>query len=397
MKKVSLACFLLFFAFHVLFAQDNNGIRFRPITFDEAIVAAKKEKKPIFLHAYATWCHFCENMRDSIYPDPRVGEFFNTNFVCIKMDMEKEGAQLNKKLNVQKYPALVFFDYNNTVMAHRVSGQTTVAELLEIGKDALDTTKQLRHFEQRYYSKTATPKEVYTYLKMLDKAGLDNQVALNAYLNNLSDADLLTQENWRIMYDLYREVETTAMQKVIRNRAAYTKTYTADSIDNKILSMYTGVLMQKVQKLDTLGYNNILDKLRRSGLDITEKIIAFAELNKSKVRSDWKRYQVEAVPFIDKYCQDDYRRLNEIAYNFYERVYDPAMLAKALEWSQKAVKLQHTIRNNYTLACLHYKIGNKKEALETCRLTIEMAKKNGTDIKQPTLLLEKIEGMPDTR
>lgn len=397
MKKVSLAFFLLLFAVHTLLAQDNKGIRFRPITFDEAIVVAKQEKKPIFLHAYATWCHFCENMRDSIYPDPRVGEFFNTNFVCIKMDMEKEGAQLNKKLNVQKYPALVFFDYNNTVMSHRVSGQTSVAELLEIGKDALDTTKQLRHFEQRYYSKAATPKEVYTYLKMLDKAGLDNQVALNAYLNNLSDADLLTQENWRIMYDLYREVETTAMQKVIRNRAAYTKIYTADSIDNKILSMYTGVLMQKVQKLDTLGYNNILNKLRKSGLDITEKIIAFAELNKSKVRSDWKRYQVEAVPFIDKYCQDDYRRLNEIAYNFYERVYDPAMLAKALEWSQKAVKMQNSIRNNYTLACLHYKTGNKKEALETCRLTIEMAKKNGTDIKQPTLLLEKIEAMPDTR
>ena len=396
MKK-SVFILLLLFVAPTLFAQETTGILFRPITFDEAMQVAKKEKKPIFLHAYATWCHFCEQMRDSIYTKPAVGEFYNKNFVCIKMDMEKEGLQLNKKLKVQKYPALVFFDYNNTVMSHRVSGQVSASELIEIGKDALDSTKQLRYFEQKYYNKTATPKEVYTYLKMLDKAGLENQIVLNAYLSNLNDADLLTQDNWRIMYDLYRDVETVAMQKVINNRPAYAKKYTADSIDNKILSMYTGVLMQKVQKLDTLGYQNVIDKLRKTGMDITDKIVAFAELNKSKVRSDWKRYQMEAVPFIEKYCADDYRRLNEIAYNFYERVYDPAMLAKALEWSKRAVSMQNTIRNNYTLACLHYKIGNKDEALAACRLTIQMAKENGTDTKQPTLLLEKIEAMPDVK
>lgn len=161
--------------------------------------------------------------------------------------------------------------------------------------------------------------------------------------------------------------------------------------------MYTGVLMQKVQKLDTLGYQNVIDKLRKTGMDITDKIVAFAELNKSKVRSDWKRYQIEAVPFVEKYCMEDYRRLNEIAYNFYERVYDPAMLAKALEWSKRAVSMQNTIRNNYTLACLHYKIGNKAEALAACQLTIKMAKENGTDTKQPVLLLEKIEAMPDIK
>lgn len=395
-KSISILLILLITA-TLGIAQETKGINFRPIAFDEAILAAKKEKKPIFLHAYATWCHFCEQMRDSVYTQPTVGEFYNKNFICIKLDMEKEGRELNKKLKVQKYPTLVFFDYNNTVMSHRVSGQATASEVIETGKDALDSTRQLRYFEQKYYNKTATPKEVYTYLKMLDKAGLENQIVLNAYLGNLSDADLLTQDNWRIMYDLYRDVETVAMQKVIYNRGAYAKKYTADSIDNKILSMYTGVLMQKVQKLDTLGYQNVIDKLRKTGMDITDKIVAFAELNKSKIRSDWKRYQIEAVPFVEKYCMEDYRRLNEIAYNFYERVYDPAMLAKALDWSKRAVSMQNTIRNNYTLACLHYKIGNKAEALAACQLTIKMAKENGTDTKQPVLLLEKIEAMPDTK
>ncbi len=393
MKKTAFTVLLILFSYTSGFTQ-TPGINFRPITFDEAIQAAKKEKKPIFLHAYATWCHYCEHMKDSVYPNPKVGDFYNKNFVCVKMDMEKEGANLNKKLKVQNYPALVFFDYNNTVMMHRVAGQRTIDEMVEIGKDALDSTKQLRYFEQKYYNKSGTPKETYTYLKMLERAGLDNQVVLNAYLSEIPDKDLLTQDNWRIMYDLYRDVEMAVTQKIIFNRSAYAKKYTADSIDNKIISLYTGTLMQKVQKLDTMAYKNIIEKLRKTNLDITDKIIAFAELNKSKVRSDWKRYQIEAVPFVEKYCKDDYRRLNEIAYNFYERVYNPEMLAKALEWSKMAVSIQNTIRNNYTLACLHYKIGNKQEALSTINLTIEMAKKNGTDYKQPMLLLEKIEAMP---
>lgn len=394
MKKTAYTLLLLLLSFTTGFTQTPSGINFRSITFDEAIQAAKKEKKPIFLHAYATWCHYCEHMKDSVYPNPKVGDFYNKNFVCVKMDMEKEGASLNKKLKVQNYPALVFFDYNNTVMMHRVAGQRTIDEMVEIGRDALDSTKQLRYYEQKYYNKSGTPKDTYTYLKMLERAGLDNQVVINAYLSEVPDKDLLLQDNWRIMYDLFRDVEMVITQKIIFNRAAYAKKFTADSIDNKIISLYTGTLMQKVQKLDTLAYNNIIDKLRKTNLDITDKIIAFAELNKSKVRSDWKRYQIEAVPFVEKYCKDDYRRLNEIAYNFYERVYNPEMLAKALEWSKAAVSIQNTIRNNYTLACLHYKIGNKQEALSTIKLTIDMAKKNGTDYKQPLLLLEKIEAMP---
>jgi phage anti-repressor protein len=66
------------------------------------------------------------------------------------------------------------------------------------------------------------------------------------------------------------------------------------------------------------------------------------------------------------------------------------MLAKALEWSKEAVRIQNTIRNNYTLACLHYKLENRAEAEAACKLTIEMAKNAGVDQKQPQLLLEKI-------
>jgi hypothetical protein len=274
-------------------------------------------------------------------------------------------------------------------MMHRAAGKKSKEEFLQTGRDAIDSTKQLRSYEQLYYNKKATAKEAATYMKMLDKAGLDNQPVINSYLLDLTTDALLKQD----MYDLFREVELPAFQKVMENRGAYAEKYSADSIDNKIISMYNAALMVRVQKLDSLGYRNMTDKLRTSGLDLSEKIIAYADLNSFKMKSDWKSYQTAAVPFIDKYCANDYRRLNDVAYNFYERVSDKELLAKAETWAQRAVTLQDNIKNNHTLAGLYFKLGKKEQAKITCEHTIELARKAGVDYKQSTLLLEKIDAM----
>lgn len=391
MKKIKFLFILLLIISTRLSAQDKAGLYFRPITFEEAIQQSKAEKKPIFLHAYASWCHHCEFMADSVYTDSVVAAYYTKNFVCIKLDMEKEGRELNKKLKVQNFPTHVFFDFNGAVMMHRSAGRKSKAEFLQLGKDAQDTTKQLRTFEKKYFAKTASLEETATYFKLLDKAGIDNQITINAYLMGLSDEQLIQYENWRIMYDMFRDVEQSAFQKIMLNRASYAKKYTPDSIENKILTLYNGALMTRVQKLDSAGYYNMIEKLRKSGLDLSGKIIDYAELNKFKMKSDWKSYQVAAVPFIEKYCSNDHRRLNEVAYNFYERITDPELILKAISWSEAAVKIQDNVKNNHTLACLYFKSGNKEKATIACNHTIELAKKNNVDYKQSLLLKDKID------
>jgi thiol-disulfide isomerase/thioredoxin len=395
MKKISLL--LLFISISISgYSQLRDSIHFLPITFDEAIVKAKADKKPIFLHAYASWCHYCSEMTEKVYTDINVANFYNKNFINIKMDMEKEGKNLNKKLKVQNFPAHIFFDYPATTMMHREAGKKDVLDFITLGYDALDTTKQLRTFERKYFSKTATVPEIYTYFKMLDRAGLDNQTGVNSYLLGLSDEELLKQENWRIMYDLFKDVDMPAFNRVILNKDAYQQIYTEDSIDNKILGVYNGALMTRVQKLDTLGYNDMISKLGKSKLVIADKIIAYAHLNRAKMKSDWKNYQELAVPFIEKFCQNDYRRLNEVAYNYYERVIDREQLVKAEAWAKAAVKMGDNVRHNYTLACIQYKLQKKEDAMIVCKHTIYLAKMAGVESKTADLLLEKIEALKST-
>ena len=85
-------------------AQDNSakGIPFQEISLSEAFAKSAKENKLVFLHAYASWCHYCDYMRDSVYSKPEVADFFNKNFISIRMDMEKEGKEMNILSSMKK-------------------------------------------------------------------------------------------------------------------------------------------------------------------------------------------------------------------------------------------------------------------------------------------------------
>ena len=74
MKKISLLLLFISISFSS-YSQLRDSIHFLPITFDEAIVKAKADKKPIFLHAYASWCHYCSEMVEKVYTDINVANF----------------------------------------------------------------------------------------------------------------------------------------------------------------------------------------------------------------------------------------------------------------------------------------------------------------------------------
>jgi thioredoxin-related protein len=387
MKKI-IILFLTVLSSLFVNAQDK-GIQFQPLSYEQALIKSKEVNKPVFLFGYANWCHYCEAMKDSVLPLEAVGDFYNKNFVCIKLDLEKEGKQLNQKLRARNFPTMVFFNSDGE-MLHRLSGKKDAQDFIQLGKDALDTTKQLRTYIYKYRDGKLTPQQTWDYFKMVDRAGMDNQPLISNYLTLIPEDKLTSATSWRIMYDLFRDIEQPCMKTVMDHREAYAKVYTADSIDNKIIGLYSNALMMKVQMVDTNGYNSIIGKLKASKLDLADKIVAFSDLNRCRLKGQWDEYYKIALEFVDKFAKDDYRRLNDIAFNFSEHCNDRELLSKAEGWAQHAVELMDSYRNNYTLGCVYYRGEKYAQARKALNHAIELAVKNGTDPKQALQLMGKI-------
>ena len=97
-------------------ADSPEGINFQDISFEEALKKAKKEKKLIFVDAYAVWCGPCKWMNANTFKEKEVGEVFNKKFINLKIDMEKgEGPELARKYNVRQYPTLFLIDGDGQV------------------------------------------------------------------------------------------------------------------------------------------------------------------------------------------------------------------------------------------------------------------------------------------
>jgi len=113
------------------------GITFFHGTLKEAKAKAKKENKLIFMDCYTTWCGPCKSMAKKTFVNKEVGDYFNKNFICLKMDMEAgEGPTVASTYSVEAYPTYLFLDSKGEIK-HRDLGFIDASHFIEVGKKAL--------------------------------------------------------------------------------------------------------------------------------------------------------------------------------------------------------------------------------------------------------------------
>lgn len=192
MKKFIIASLILGATAMVAEAQTE----FRHITFDEALTAAKAEKKLVFIDFFTTWCGPCKKMSSQVFPQQTVGEYMNATFVPLKLDAEKEGRELAQKYEVKSYPTYVIVDGEGkkvTSFSGAMDGDKFVDKL----QSQLDPNQSPERVRERYLAGERTPKLVNSYAmqfmeKRMEKEGFE---VIDSYWDSLSDADRLKQEN----------------------------------------------------------------------------------------------------------------------------------------------------------------------------------------------------------
>lgn len=173
--------FLLTFCFCA--SLTSQGISFFEGSFEEARQLAAKEGKLIFMDSYAKWCGPCKRMARDVFTVEEVGDFFNANFVNLKMDMEtEEGRLLNKTYQVAVYPTLFVLDADGDIIL-REKGYRDARGLLQVGRKALlPSESEMLDMADQFESGEYDVLFLVDYLQALQWTGKDGQSNVMAKL-----------------------------------------------------------------------------------------------------------------------------------------------------------------------------------------------------------------------
>lgn len=180
---------------------QNRSIKFQEGEWNSILKKASKKDKLIFLDCYTSWCGPCKMLSRTVFTNDTVADFYNKNFICVKMDMEKgEGPELAKKYNVAAYPTLLYVNGRGELV-HNVTGYQAPAKLISEGSTALEGTETLSAYTQRYDNGERDESFIRKYIDKLSKAyvpKLQEKVATE-FISTFDDDKFYTRDCWQIV------------------------------------------------------------------------------------------------------------------------------------------------------------------------------------------------------
>lgn len=220
-------------------AGQNRSIDFRQKEWKEVLEQARNAHRLVFLDGYTAWCGPCKILAKEVFTQDSVADFFNRNFVSIKLDMEKEGKVLAEKYQITSYPTLLFIDPETEQRVHALVGNVKAEVLIQAGKDAMNQQNSLAGLEKRYQAGEREVGFMNRYLTALKAAakGKERQIVLETYIRALTDKQFVSKEVWDILngqWDAFSDPFTYEFQRFVSLRKDFYKVAEPEKVDFKI-------------------------------------------------------------------------------------------------------------------------------------------------------------------
>ena len=292
---------------------QKSGIQFKEFDNWEAVLnAAKNEGKPIFVDIYTTWCGPCKVMEKEVYPNTNVGEYFNNNFISIKVQMDQtrndseytkkwqkpndkirsHSKQLEKLYDISGYPTFLFIS-SDGMLLNKHMGFLNPDDFITVAQKALLPGAKYDNPSLKYYSAITRYRE-----------GKETGANLEPLINELITSKVP-----------YFGEKNNVIDSLNKYYMAYLKTLPLSSINNKnSLEIIGRIGVNSKDPLFKLFYPNhtnvdrVVDKKNFSRL-VVDRAIAnehfikdINECIKNKVKPNWDSlYKV-----VEKKYNSDY-------------------------------------------------------------------------------------------
>ncbi|WP_455168866.1 thioredoxin family protein [Aegicerativicinus sediminis] len=379
----------------IIESEDQaTSINFIIDDLDEAISVAKSEDKFIFIDCYTTWCIPCKWMEQNVFVENNVINYYNDNFVNLKLDMEKGvGPELNKKFKVNAYPTYVFINSEGELI-HKGRSTMLPEEFVQMGKDALNPSKAYGILTKKYNDGTISNKDL---LELTTKAYRLGEKKYTEYYDELMgkvDETFLVSENGFNLVQSFVYNDQHELFNTLKNNDKEYRQLVGDSLVNRV---YTLCILQNFSKElktmdeETLHYN--LDSLK--SLDALPRSIAFNHGRYYLLREDIEKFNEISEKYIQEYFHNDGVSIAYLADMVFrmgkqnEKFKDEAdrLITKAYKMKPHDLGILNSyvqIKNN---------LGYKKDAIEKAELAVKIADTVGQIEKDKALkTLEQLQG-----
>lgn len=371
--------YILAMSIQLLFAlglMAQSGIKFDNSNWDALLAKAKANNTILFVDAYAVWCGPCKKMDSDVFTLAAVGDFYNSNFIPAKIDMEKgEGPAISSRYGVAAYPSFLFINGDGELL-HRGIGYKSAEQFLDMGRAAKDPARSLSGMAQRYDKGERSADFLYEYAMARFEVFDDSHLPI---VENY----LAVQTDWsdaRTMELIMMTTNTPSgktFDYIINNRNAFKEQFGEEAVQGQLQQIVFEALLDESAELPPLSEVDAM--LTKVFPDAAEQLIANFRMTYYQRKEDYKNFAKATVDYYDKYPAETADEWNNAAWMFYELVDDKAMLEKAIVWAQKSIALNSNYYNNDTLAWLYHKAGRKKEAKKAAEKAIAIAKETGMD------------------
>lgn len=390
MKSIVSGLFILISLF--TFAQD--GIQFQDIPFKDLVAKAKKEKKLVFIDAYASWCGPCKMMEKNVFVTKSVGDFFNKNFVNARIDMEKgEGREVAAKFAVRSYPTYLFLNGEGELVSQNY-GYMEESMFLLMAQDINSPNNAKGSLKERFAKGEKDPEFLVNIIKLNSTSDFEfAKKASERYFENKKKTEALTKDEIGYLLYFLKSTEDPNYKTFVARKSdiiSFLPEQSYSDFDHQLI-------LSKVvaQSIDEKNKKINEDYFMKTAEPLVGKEEAQIKLNQTKLAyyeqtANFTEFEKTALEYYKKTDSFEPNELLKAAWIFSEHVKNPSSLKKAAEWAEQSVMRGETSENTYILAKIYFLTGNKETAKNFAEMSRNIAVQNNKEASLAEELLKQI-------